>query len=161
MAAATADRLSEIRDAESIIEETHAIATAQTIYVGTLVNFVTTTGRICSATAATSRRFAGEVVEIINDSSTAITAGTGNTGGTVKARIRYGHQMLLNVRTAARTFTSLTKNVFVSDDNSVTDTTGAGTAGVRVKVGTLVQFEASDKSTAWVALRRFADADAA
>jgi hypothetical protein len=158
MAAVTADQYSSTRVHNNIDLETHAIATSATVYVGTLANF-NTGGRVVTATAAASRRFAGEVVEIINDSGNNITAATGNTAGTVKARIRHGHQMLLNVLTAARTFTNLGKSVYVGDNVSVTDATGAGTAGVRVIVGQLTELVDS-KTRAWVKLRVVGDTGA-
>lgn len=151
MAAVTADQLATTRAHNNVVEETHSIATAGTVYVGALANF-TTAGRVISATAAASRRFAGEVVQILNDSGAVISAGTGNTAGTVKAIIRYGHQMHLAVLTAARTYSNLGKSVYVGDNVSVTDATGAGTAAVRVVCGQLVELTDS-KAKGWVALR--------
>lgn len=135
-----------------------AIATAQTVYLGSLAAY-TTAGRVRAAAAAASLRPAGVIVDIINDKGAAISAATGNTAGTIKARIAYGHQVEVAVRTAARTFANLGKNVFIADDDSVTDTTAAGTAGVRVKIGSVASMSA-DKTTAWVALRVYGDADA-
>jgi hypothetical protein len=155
MAAVTADQLSSIRATNEIVEETVAITTSNTVYLGTLAVFATT-GRVSNATAAASRRFAGEVVEIVNDSGALISAGTGNTAGTVKARIRYGHQMLLGVKTSSRTFTNLGKNALVHTNVDIGGTS-VGTAGVRVVVGQIAQFEASNKSTAWVWLRQVGD----
>ena len=159
MAAVTAERSTDSRSLHNKTEETFAITTANTVYVGALVNHVTSTGRVASATAAASRRFAGIVEAIVNDSGSVITAGTGNTAGTIKARVSWGHEVLLAVLTAARTFANLNKNVYVGDNASVTDTTGAGTAAVRVKVGMITQFGATT-STAWVALRVYGEADA-
>lgn len=159
MAAVTSDQLSVTRAMAGAIDEVFSIATASTVYVGALANF-NTAGRVVSASAAASRRFAGEVVEIINESTSIISSGTGNTAGTIKARIRCGHMMKLNVLTAARTFTNLGKTVYVGDNVSVTDTTGAGTAGVRVAVGALMSFDDANKTTAWVRLRSFGDTGA-
>lgn len=158
MAAVTADQLAELRATNLIVEETHAIGTAGTVYVGALANF-STAGRLVSATAAASRRFAGLVTEIVNDSGSIITAATGNTAGTVKAKIVYGCQARLAVLTAARTFTNLGKSVYVGDNVSVTDATGAGTAAVRVVVGQLVELTDS-KTKGWVALRTQGDTGA-
>jgi hypothetical protein len=155
MAAVTADQLSSIRATNEIVEETVAITTSNTVYLGTLAVFATT-GRVANATAAASRRFAGEVVEIINDSGALISAGTGNTAGTIKAKIRYGHQMLLGVKTSSRTFSNLGKNALVHTNVDIGGTS-VGTAGVRVVVGQIAQFEASNKSTAWVWLRQVGD----
>lgn len=158
MAAVTADQLSSIRAISGMVEEVYSIATSATVYVGALANF-NTAGRVVSATAAASRRFAGEVCEILNDSGSVIAAATGNTAGSVKAKIRYGHQMHLAVLTAARTYTNLGKSVYVGDNASVTDTTGAGTAGVRVVAGQLVELTDS-KTKGWVWLRRQGDTGA-
>lgn len=158
MAAVTADQLASTRATNNVVEETHSIGTAATVYLGTIANF-TTAGRIVSATAAASRRFAGEIVRIVNESGSILSAATGNTAGTVKAVIRYGHQMHLNVLTAARTYTNIGKSVYVGDNVSVTDATGAGTAGVRVIAGQLVELT-DTKTKGWVALRQQGDTGA-
>jgi len=154
MTAVTADQLLIERANNEVIEDIVAITTNNTVYVGTLLNFVTSTGRVASATAAASRSFAGVCMEILNDSGSPLTAGTGNTGGTVKARFRWNHEVLMNVRTATRTFTNLGKTVTVLDNVTVGGT-GVGTAGVRVTVGTLASFlSLSDKTKAYVLLSR-------
>lgn len=159
MAAVTADRLTDTRNLNNKSTEVIAITTSNTVYVGALVNIVSSTGRVASATAAASRRPGGIVEAILNDSGAVISAGTGNTAGTIKARVAWGHEVLVNVLTAARTFANLGKNVFIADNASVTDTTAAGTATLRVKLGMLTQFGAST-ATGWVALRVYGDADA-
>jgi hypothetical protein len=156
--AITADKIRPSRSIQKRVEDTFAIRTSDTVYVGAFVNF-DTAGRVQSATAAASKRFAGVVEEIINDSGSAITAGTGNAGGTVKARVSWGHEVWTTIRTAARTFANLGKNVFIADNDDVTDTTAAGTATLRVKVGMLTGLNAG-KTAGWVALRVFGDADA-
>ena len=158
MAAVTADQISSIRATNDIVEETVAIATSNTVYMGTLAVFATT-GRVANGTLAASRRFAGEIVEIINDSGALISAGTGNTAGTVKAKIRYGHQMLLNVKTSSRTFTNLGKTALLFNNQDICGATAA-TATVRIYVGQIAQFDASNKSTAWVWLRQVGEANA-
>lgn len=160
MAAITADAIRETRADNNLVEETIAVTTSNTVYLGALVNFVASTGRVASATAAASRRFAGIVTGIVNDSGSTITAITGNTAGTVKVRVRYGHQVKLAVLTAARTFSNVGKYVYIGDNNSVTDATGAGTAAVRVVVGTLAGFTSSAKTSAWVELRRVSETGA-
>ena len=158
MAAVTADQLSSIRATNEIVEETVAITTSNTVYLGTLAVFATT-GRVANGTLAASRRFAGEVVEIINDSGALISAGTGNTAGTIKAKIRYGHQLLLGVKTSSRTFTNLGKTALLFNNQDICGATSA-TATVRISVGQIAQFEASNKSTAWVWLRQLGEANA-
>lgn len=153
MAAVTADTMSVTRAIDQIVEDIFPITTSNTLYVGALANFVTTTGRVASATAAASRAFAGEVVEILDDSGTVVSAGTGNAGGTVKARIQWGHEMLLNIKTATRTFTNLGKTVFLYDNVTVGGTSAA-TAAARIPVGQLASFlSLSDKTMGWVKLR--------
>ena len=155
MTAVTADQISLIERAmEKSIEDILPITTSNTVYVDTLLNFVTSTGRVCSATAAASRTFAGLCIEILNDSGSTLTAGTGNTGGTVKARFRWGHEVLVNLKTATRTFTNIGKTVTVSD-NVTAGGTGVGSAGVRVSMGPLAGFlSQSDKTKGWVLLNR-------
>jgi hypothetical protein len=161
MTAVTADQTSITRARAQIVEDIFPIKTSVTLYVGALANFVTATGRVRSAAAETGSglEIAGEVVEIINESGSVISAGTGNAGGTVKARIQWGHLMLLNVRTAIRTFTNLGKTVFVSDNVTVGGT-AVGTAATRVQAGQLTAFAnssgqpgVSDKTMAYVKLR--------
>ena len=158
MAAITADKIRDERAVAQKVETILPIKTASTVYVGGLAN-ISTLNRVVNATAAASERFGGLVEEIINDSGSVISAGTGNTAGTVKARISWGHEVLMDVRTAARTYANHGKNVFVSNNNDVTDTTAAGTAAVRVKIGMIAEFNGV-KTEAWVALRRYGDTDA-
>jgi len=133
-----------------------AIATSSTVYVGSLVCRRNTTGRCLAATAATGRRILGVVERLDSDADgPGSGTGVGNTGGTQYAMIRYLDERSFTVATAIRTNTSLGLNVFVSDDDKVCGT-AAGTAGKRVAVGELVAWDASDKSTGWVAIRRFA-----
>lgn len=138
--------------------ETFAIRTSSTLYIGSLAAF-TTLGRVQAAAAATGLRPAGVVEAIINESGASITAGTGNAGGTVKAQVAWGHEVFVTIRTAARTFINLNKNVFIADDDNVTDTTAAGTALVRVKIGSITEMN-SGKTAGWLALRVYGDADA-
>lgn len=158
MAAVTADTIRAERAVEDKVETILPIKTASTVYVGALAN-ISTLNRLVNATAAASERPGGIVEEIINDSGSVISAGTGNTAGTVKARISWGHEVLMAVRTAAATYANHGKNVFVSNNNEVTDTTAAGTAGVRVKIGSIAEFNGA-KTEAWIALRRYGDTDA-
>lgn len=132
-------------------EERVAIGTGATLYLGSLANQVTTTGRVVAAAAATSRRFAGLVVKL--EGASGVGTGVGNTSGTEYAVIQYGMEALVSIRTAKRTNTSLNLNVFISDDDTVGGT-AVGTSAVRVAAGELVAFEASNKSTGWLALKR-------
>jgi hypothetical protein len=154
MTAVTADQLAIDRATSDVIEDVLPITTNNTIYLGALLCFVTGTGRVASATAATSRLFAGEAIEGINETGGPLTAWTGNTAGTVKVRFRWNHELLLAVRTATRTFSNLGKTVTVSD-NATVGGTGVGTAAVRVTAGVLASFlSQTDKTKAFIKLTR-------
>lgn len=158
MAALTADKIRDSRSVSKKTEGVFSIKTAATLYVGSLAAF-TTLNRVQAAAAATNLRPAGVVEDIINDSGAVLSAATGNTAGTVKARISWGHEVKVPVRTAARTYINLGKNVFIASDDDVTDTTAAGTALVRVKIGVITEFT-SGKTEAYVQLRTYGDTDA-
>lgn len=166
MTAVTVDQLALTRATPTqAIEDVFPIKTSVTVYVGTLCNFVTATGRVRTAAAETGSGLgvAGRCTEIINDSGAIISAGTGNTGGTIKARIVWGDLMLLNVKTAIRTFTNTGKTVFVSDNVTVGGT-AVGTSATRVQAGMLCAFANASgvtdgtKTYAWVKLRDFTGA---
>ena len=161
MAAVTVDQTAITRATADMIEDVLPIKTSVTLYVGALCNFVTAPGRVRSAAAETGSGLtcAGLVTEIINDSGASISAGTGNTAGTVKARFTFKQEVLLNVKTAIRTFTNLGKTVFVADNVTVGGT-AVGTAAVRVQAGELLAFAnaagqvgTTDKTMAYVKLR--------
>ncbi len=154
--ALSADKTRDFRGTNNLRQEAFAVATAATLYIGSLVNF-DTNGRARAATAAASRRFAGVCTGFVNESGANLTNITGNTAGTVKALIGWGDEVLVSVKTAARTYINLGKHVCIFDDDQVTDATGAGTAAVRVVVGQLTEFTNSAKSEAWVALRVIGD----
>ncbi|NJK32849.1 MAG: hypothetical protein HC927_10815 [Deltaproteobacteria bacterium] len=159
MSALTADKIRLTRGEQSKVQIEAALVTGQTVYVGSLVSW-TTSGRVRAADNATGQQFAGVVEEIVNDTNGSISTATGNAAGTVRARIAYGHEVELDVRTAARTFTNLGKTVFADSDDDVTDATGAGTAAVRVRVGQLKQFTLANRSRAFVLLGVFGSTDA-
>ena len=156
MAALSADAIRDFRVTNNQSVDTFAIKTAATVYVGSLVAF-TTIGRVQASTNATGLRPAGVVTEIVNESGAAITSALGNTGGTVKCKVAWGHEVLVDVRTAARTFINLGKTVYALTDNEITDSTAAGTAAVRVAIGSMVELNAA-KTQAWIALRVYGDA---
>lgn len=156
--ALSADATRNARGLNNKRVETFSIKTSATLYVGSLAAF-TTAGRVQAAAAATGLRPAGVVEEILNESGANIVAGTGNAGGTIKAKVAWGHEVYVSIKTAARTFINLGKNVFIFDDDQITDTTGAGTTAVRVKIGSITEMT-SAKSAGWLALRVYGDADA-
>jgi len=159
MAAITADKTRPERSIAKKTQSTFAVATSQTVYIGGFVNFVNSTGRVTGAANAAARRFAGVVESVVCDGPPP-AAITGDASGTVKVLVSWGHEVLADINTAARTFANLGRNVFVANNNDLTDTTAAGTATLRVKVGMISEFTNAARSEAWVALRVFGDADA-
>ncbi len=158
MAAATADQISTVRGLAEATIELAAIKTGVTLYAGTLV-CKNSIGRLVDGANTAAYTMAGELIEIVNDSGAVLAAGTGNAAGTVKARYRWGHQMLVTVLTAARTYSNLNRNVYLLSNVEVTDLTAAGTAAVRVIAGTLIDF-GSSTATGWVAIRKTGAANA-
>lgn len=161
MTAVTSDQLAITKASDSqAIEEVYAIKTSVTVYVGTLCNLVVATGRVRTAAAETGDAIlvAGRCTEIINDSGAVISAGTGNAGGTVKARIVWNDLMLLNVKTAIRTFSNVGKTVYVADNVTVGGT-AVRTAATSIQAGMLTAFANSSgaidgtKTYAWIKLR--------
>lgn len=148
--ALSADKIRKTRGTP-LGEERIAIKTGATLYVGSLAGRVEATGRAKAAAAATTERFVGLVTRL--EGSSGVGTGVGDTSGTEYAIVQYGHEALVTIKTAIRTNTSLGFNVFVADDDQAGGT-AVGTAATRNAIGELTAFEASDKSTGWVALRR-------
>ena len=159
MTALSSDSIRDSRVRNNVAEDTASVATSATVFVGSLLMF-DALGRLRAATPSAARRPAGVCTGIVNESGTPIASATGNAAGTIKATFEYDLEVLVNVATAARTQANLNKNVFILTDNDVTDTTGAGTASLRIKIGSLTQFANSAKSQAWIAVRKLGDADA-
>lgn len=145
MAALTQDRITRTVRGGTILNDDIAIKTSSRIYRGGFVNRLNAGGRAVAATAATGRRLAGLSVGFRG----AVGTGLGVAGGTEYVKVERNVLGLVNIKTAIRTTTSLGLNVFVSDDNTVGGT-AVGTSAARVVAGTLMRFEASDKSTGWV-----------
>ena len=150
--ALSADKVPQRQSRGRATRDRQAIATSQTVYIGGLLNFVTTTGRVRAGAAATSRKIAGVCVGFEADDAT--PTGVGNTAGTQYAVIEYGNEWLFTVTTALRTYAAQGLNGFVSDDDKIGGT-AVGTAAVRVVAGEISTAKASS-TTAWVAIRRFA-----
>src|SRR5688572_9243500 len=123
MTAVTADR--DARGSGVSVEQTFAIKTSVTLYIGTLVN-LNTSARLVDGVAAASQSFAGVVVGFPDGSA------TGNTAGTVRARVEHGRLCLMNVSTAIRTNSKLGLGVHVLDNVTVSGATTAGTAAKRI-----------------------------
>lgn len=146
MAALAADGRRSERAVQNKVIEFYTLGTGATVYLGSLVAINESTGRAVAATAATARTFLGM----------AEAKATGNTAGTVGVKVSHGHQVLINAKTALTTaYTGC--NAAVSTDNDVTTASAAGTAGVQVLVGQIIQFEGGD---AWVALRSYSEKNA-
>lgn len=150
MAALTQDKDVLTKGPAGIVRR-FVITTSQKLYRGSVAMFDEDSGRAQEAAAATGMRIAG----LVESFSGATGTGTGVAGATEFAHVRSGCLALVNVLTAIRTTTSLGLNVFASDDQTVGGT-AVGTSAARVIVGELVEFEASDKSTGWVALGVYA-----
>lgn len=150
--AITADKLRKRKNLSQMSTDLVAIKTAATVYVGGLVSFQAGTGRVAAAANSASTMFAGEVLAWENTSGSNLSAITGNTGGTVKALVGWGHQALVTLATSLRTTSMIGKLVYAKDNDIVTDDTGAGTAGVRVQVGNLASRVGSTEG--YVTLRR-------
>lgn len=162
MAAITADTARRERKLELKIVETAPITTGQTVYVGGLINRVIASNRVRGAASSVgaTHRFAGVVTRIINESGAFISAGTGNTAGTVKAEYAYGHQVELPVKTSNATLTNVGLDVFALNNGTVSDATAGGaTAGARCRVGELVELNTTT-DLGWVWLRHFTGSNA-
>lgn len=150
--AITADTLRKHKNLSQMATDVVAVKTAATVYLGGLVAFQASTGRVAAATNTASTMFAGEVMDVINESGAALSAVTGNTGGTVKVVVGWGHQALVTIATSLRTNSKIGTLVYCKDNDTVTDDTGAGTAGVRIQVGNIASRVGSTQ--AYVTLRR-------
>lgn len=150
--ALSADKTPQRPSRGRVDREREAIATGQTVYIGGLLNYVTTSGRVRAASAAASRKVAGVCVGF--DAVNATATGIGNTAGTQYAFFEYGGEFEFTVTTALRTYAAQGLNGFVSDDDKIGGT-AVGTAGVRVVAGEIADAKFSS-TTAWVAIRRFA-----
>jgi hypothetical protein len=152
MAALTQDAIRRSRGTASM--ERGSIKTSSTIYIGSIVARANAGQRLVAGTAATGRRIAGVAVRFDGAGGRTGGTGVGNAGGTEYCAYEYGNEHLFTIKTAIRTTTSLGLNVFIADDQTVGGT-AVGTSAARVNVGRLVAFEASDKSTGWVAVGVF------
>jgi hypothetical protein len=149
--AITADKLRKRKNLSSMFTDIVAVKTAAAVYVGGLVSYQGT-GRVAAATNTASTTFAGEVLEFINETGASLSTITGNTAGTVKVVIGWGHQALVTLATSLRTTSKIGLLVYCKDNDTVTDDTGAGTAAVRIQVGNLITRVGSTEG--YVALRR-------
>jgi len=119
------------------------VGTGAVLYAGALVNIDTATGRAVAASAATARKFCGIAEE----------TKTGDTAGTVRCRVAFGHQALINALTALTT-AYVGSDCVISTDNDATTNSAISTAK-RVRVGEITEFESGD---VWVRLRCYSSA---
>lgn len=158
MAALSADKIRNRRATNNTRQEAFAVKTSTTVYIGSMAAF-TTLGRVVPAANTANYRPGGMIVDYVNESGSAISAITGNAGGTVKVIVEWGSEFEMDVKTAARTLINIGKTVYALTDNEVTDATAAGTAGVRVAMGSITEFtDMTNKDTAYVAFRVYGDA---
>lgn len=143
MAAITAAVPRKTRNRGNVQYADYKVGTGATIVQGALVNYNMTTERAVHATAAASRKFLGLATE----------TKTGNTGGTVLCRVEWNMEAEINPETQL-TGAYVGSNVAIEDNNAVTTMSDAGTAGVRVRVGELVEWVST--SSCWVKLRGYA-----
>lgn len=139
MAALAASTTRKVRALQNKEMEHYVVGTSAKIYKGALVCINTSTGRAVAATDAASRKILGVAEE----------QATGNTAGTVKVKVAWGFQVLLDSHSAL-TSAYVGANCCVGNDNLVESGT---TATNDVKVGEVISFQSGD---AWVAIRRFA-----
>ncbi len=136
MTALSADTVRLRRAERHAIEGTGTVATGATVYAGSLLAHVESTGRIKVAppTAATGLTFVG----------------VAKTAGTAGVQIEYEFNHIEKIaKAAALTTAHMSCNVTAADDNTVT-TASAVTAALRLFVGKLVEIEGSN---GWIHIR--------
>lgn len=145
MAALTAAEARTLRNVEGLKRGRLAVKTGSVIYQGSLVSMIKSTGRAIASTAATGRAFVGIAKATV----------TGNTGGSVYVDLYWGCEAKID-KAAALTKAYTFADAFVSDDQTVTTGTGAGSAAIQTasRVGTMTEI---DGSSAWVWIRGFSN----
>lgn len=127
-----------------------AIVTTAVVYQGSLLTQVEASGRLRAAQgSAIGTTFVGVC--------TIAATKTGTTAGLVLASFDYDHEELFATRTAV-TKNYIGCNLAIDDDDTLTTMSAAGSAGLRIIVGEMVEWVTAN--TAWVAVRRFAYKDA-
>ncbi len=115
----------------------YTVVTSVTVYKGSLLGRVVSTGKVRPCRNATTESFAG----------IALSTQTGVSAGTVAVTAVNDIEVLITTAAAVTTATMLTSKLYAVDDASVTTAT---TLGPEVGVGT----EYVTSSTAWVLLRQ-------
>lgn len=135
MTALAAETSRRTRDEDQNWVGIGTVKTSVTIYKGAMVMIVESTGRLTNAAATAAH---SDVVGIATE--TAI----GNTGGTVKCEYMFGHAERIATKTAlTRAF--ITTEALVADNDTAT-TTAVGTAGVRIGIGIIEEFDGAGGS---------------
>lgn len=150
MTALSAGKSREIRntDGAKILEIN--VETSEVCYQGGLVSLDSTTGRAQAAQAATGQ--SGTVAGLAEATVSGIAAG----GDGYRVRVISGIEAKFTSESALTT-ARLGCNVYVKDDDIITTATNAGTAAVRVVVGTLV--EKVSTLVWWVAVGSVSNSD--
>lgn len=137
MAALTQPTARKRRDLHLATKGYGTVKTAVTIQQGALVSLDEATGNVTNAAAATGL---SDVLGVATATKTA----------TETVEYLFGHQEFFT-DAAALTKGYTTCNVGVSDNDTVTTLSDAGTAAVQVRVGELTEWTSSGS---WVAIRR-------
>lgn len=141
--ALSADTSRNRRALHKAVRGSAAIKTSTTIYNGSLVSIVESTGRLTTSTTATGAAFVG-----VADFRGTEDALTGNTAGTVSAEYIFGHEELFTAATALTT-TYRMCNVVAQDDDTVT--TGSSVSSAKRQwVGMAVDFNSDGDAWVWV-----------
>ncbi len=140
--ALSADCIRLERNIEAKRSAKYAITTAATPHVGGLANYVLASGRVKAATDASTT--GTEVcVGVFGE-----VGGTGNTAGSVYARVDYGHEALYVFSTSP--LNDVNSDCYVSNDNQVTSKT---IATYDVAVGEVASIENLTDRKVWVRIR--------
>lgn len=139
MTALSASAIRKTRNRDGAKYAEYVVGTGATIYAGSLCAINTSTGRVVAATDAAARKFVGLATE----------AATGDTAGTVRCKIEWGIEALVDANTDLTT-AYIGSNCSIADDNQVET---ASTSSNDVLVGEVIELEGGD---AWVALRQYA-----
>ena len=145
MTALAADASRRTRNLQGKSIASYVVATSAEIYVGSLVCVRgSADNRVLAGTIAASRKFVGMSEE----------RATGNTAGTVRCRVSWGYEALIDASTVV-TAGFVGVNVTIGDDNLVST---AGATATDVFVGEVIQLDGGD-ADAWVALRQYSRND--
>lgn len=147
--ALSANEVRKRRNTGGLKKGSAAVATSAVVYQGSHLAFVEATGRVKAGDNAAGLTYVGVCA----------SAGTktGDAAGTVVVEYEFGFEQLEALATAVtKAYTGC--NLSLTDDDTLSTLSGAGTAGVRCIVGELREFVAANSG--WVAIREFGYKDA-